>query len=107
MHKIARSKAGKVAVDVYAMPGLGQSAGLHGLFDVDDLAVYVDTSEPPAQQAETLVHELVHVASYIGEMGLPEEVVQRLSQRLAQLLAPWLRPVELDSDNPRSRPRRK
>ena len=60
--------------------------GLGG-FSIDNLWIALDTSYPPTQLNETLLHELVEAINYFGELKLQHPIITRLSSGLHQILA--------------------
>lgn len=90
-------KAAHLVFNVTKMSkALADSQGWRAVCDMDDLEIQVDMRRPPAEQAELLLHEILHAYWWAvgwSEKGLSEEdAVLRASRAQAALFVDneWL-----------------
>ena len=74
-------------VDIRYDANYAKDQGGQGGFASENLWIALDTSYPPSQLNETLLHELFEAINYFGELKLKHSVITRLGNGLHQILA--------------------
>jgi hypothetical protein len=74
-------------VDIRYDANYAKDQGGQGGFASESLWIALDTSYPPTQLNETLLHELVEAINYFGELKLKHSAITRLGNGLHQIFA--------------------
>ena len=83
---------GPLDVAVKADRTRSEDAKANGFCDVDELLIVIDPKQPPSLARQTLLHEVLHIASFMA--GIQKEpalvVDDAAEERLVHTLTPWL-----------------
>jgi hypothetical protein len=84
-------KVAHLPVGVFKFPpGMADAEDARGMCDMSVKQIFIDTRLPPVEQAEVLIHEMLHAFWFAvawGDGKVPEEVcVTRASRGLTTLL---------------------
>lgn len=91
----ASTAIGPHTVELWWVDGLAAIANLNGSAQrsANPIRINIDSEATGSVLVETVVHEMLHIASDSLGDGLDEPVVYRMGLAMAQLLAPF---VEID-----------
>lgn len=82
---------GPHAIDLVWERRILDAAKAFGDNHIEKSRVRIDPSQLKSIRDETIIHELVHIASFAGAVPLEERDVKTLAGFLAQMLKPYLR----------------